>query len=79
MTFIAQDDDVVTYAGAAEANRRAWAAATPTQRIEWLEQAQEIALASGAFEREIARRVRAQAGDWPYLNGLSGASPEPAA
>jgi len=66
------DDDVVSFAGAAAANRRAWAAVTPTQRIAWLEQAQEIALASGAFEREIARRAWAQAGDWPYLNGLAG-------
>jgi hypothetical protein len=71
------DDDVVTFAGAAEANRRAWAAATPTQRIEWLEQAQEIALASGAFEREIARRAWAQAGDWPSLNGLTAPPGDP--
>ena len=77
MTLIPPDGDAVSYAGAAEANRRGWAAATPTQRIEWLEQALEIALASGAFEREIARRVRDQAGDWPYLNGLPPRSAEP--
>jgi len=32
---------------------RLWLRATPQQRLEWLEEAQKIAMKSGAFERYI--------------------------
>lgn len=41
------------------AQRRAWAATTPDERLRWLEEALELALVSGALQRERARRAAA--------------------
>lgn len=39
-------------------------AATVDQRLDWLEEMLEVARASGALEREVERRRRAQALRW---------------
>lgn len=50
-----------SFAGSEEALRRSVAAATPQQRLEWLEDALALAQSSGALQR--ARRERQSACD----------------
>ena len=45
--------------GVAAAQRQAWAQTTAGERLAWLEQALEFALASGALARDRARRAEA--------------------
>ena len=47
-----------TYEGAQRAQRRALAAATPRDRMEWLDAALDLALRSGALARVRAARQR---------------------
>jgi len=48
--------DAATFDGARRAQMAAIAQTTPTQRMEWLEQALNLALLSGAVERDRTRR-----------------------
>ena len=43
----------------AVAQRQAWAQTTPGERLAWLEESLEFALASGALARDRARRAEA--------------------
>lgn len=52
---------------------RARAATTPGERLAWLEEAQALALASGAIARDRARRQR-EANSWERQEGLEGAA-----
>jgi len=39
------------------AQLRLWASATPTQRLNWLEEAQQIAYQSGAWQKQVQLKV----------------------
>lgn len=58
------DWSAATHEGLARARRRAIAALTPTERMQWLDAALDLALRSGALARARAERQRRADAAW---------------
>jgi hypothetical protein len=52
----------VSWEAARKAQLREWAKATPSQRLQWLEQALRLAAASGALERAETKEKQRRRG-----------------
>lgn len=66
-----EDWSAGTFEGLVDAQRRTIAGWTPLQRLEWLEEAIDLALASGALERVFAEKQRLIDEAWAEIAGES--------
>lgn len=67
--------EAATFDGLERVQRRAQAASTPQQRLDWLGQAKDLALASGALTRTLAAKQRKLNALWAAAtrkNGVDG-------